>query len=151
MGRGRFVLCQPDGKRTDYPLLEATLSTGRSGGVDWLMAQASARPADWSPDTGEPEPPTVEVLVRVAGPEPAAWIGREFVVPEGRDEQTGCYPAWLYYDEGYEVLGRCLVSLGDEVRDEVGARVVGWGTLSGCAVEVTGVFRLTAGGDKSRV
>jgi hypothetical protein len=150
MGEGRLMLGLADGKRTEYPILEARLSTGRSGDACWLMVVATARLEDWTPDTKGPEALAVEILVRVDGPEPAAWVGREFEVPEERDERTGCYPAWLYDSDGYETLGRSVVSVGDQDGAGVGVRVVGRGTLSGRTVEVVGTFHMTAGGDASR-
>jgi hypothetical protein len=142
MSEGRIVLGLPGGERIDYRIVEARLTPVRTGDTWWLGLMASARPDDWTPDSGEREPPTVEVAVRVAEPDPATWAGLRFVVPEERDEQTGCYPAWLYYDEGYEVLGGCVLSVGEQTRSTVHVRLVGQGTDSGSTVEVTGIIPL---------
>jgi hypothetical protein len=142
MGVGRIVLGLLDGERIDYRIVEASLSLVRSGDSWWLGIVVSARPDDWTPDGGGQEPPTVEVGVRVAEPDPATWAGRRFIVPEERDEQTGGYPAWLYFDEGYEPLGGCILSVSESTESAVPVRLVGRGAHSGLTVEVTGRFPL---------
>jgi hypothetical protein len=71
MDEGRIALGLPDGGRIDYPILEAMLATERSGDAFWLSLVVSARPDDWTPDSGEPEPPTVAWPGRTPGHGPA--------------------------------------------------------------------------------
>lgn len=141
MGEGRIERRWPDGRRSEYPILEATLTTGRSGAFRWLSLVASARPGDWTADGGEPEPRTVEVGVHIDEPDPVDWSGREFSLPE-KNPLTRCAPAWLYYDEGYSVLSECVLSVGERTGSALRIRVVGRDAFSGCTVEVTGAFGL---------
>src|SRR5258708_5079031 len=105
MAEDRFILGHPEGTQTSYPLLEAKLIVGQTGGGGrYLLVQANARPAEWSRrDTG-PEPPTVEISLQIAKPDPSEWTQREFAVQGERD-------AWLWYAEAYETMHECVVSI----------------------------------------
>jgi hypothetical protein len=144
MCRGRFSLHNRDGTGREYPLVAATITVGEDAGEWWLTVQAQTTPPDWIvPQDGDiPEYPAIDASVRIAGPDPAAWVGREFRLPDERDPHSGCYPAWLYTTGGYDALRECVVSIGERNDDRFGVRVGARGSASDCLVSISGEFAL---------
>jgi hypothetical protein len=147
MEYGRFTLFHPDGTGADYPLLTAAASIDEASGEWWLSVQVTTTPPSWTcPTDGDiPEFPAIDVSTRVVGPEPGAWVGREFALPEECDARPGCYPAWLYTTGGYEALVGCVVTVGERFGDRVAVRVAARGSSSGCRIRVVGEFALAIG------
>lgn len=142
MGWGRFSIYERDGTGDEFTLSAATLTIGQTGGEWWLTVYAQTMPPDWmdSQNGDIPEFPALDVSVRIPSPDVAGWVGREFLMPEGFNLQSGCYPGWVYTSGGYDSLRECVVSVGERVGDRIEVHVAGRGVRSGCLVRISGEF-----------
>jgi len=143
MSVGIFELCRRDGTRIVYLLLKAELSCHAKKGTNILTIHASARPLEWNWRDGVPEPPSVEISVRVPGLLPSDWMGQELAVPKEPDVSTGRYQAWLYHAEDYEPLMAGMVCADSEIDGGINVRISGYGG-NGNAVRITGRFTFAA-------
>ena len=143
-----FTLVQIDGTSVDYPLSAAYAILNEERGEWWLGILANTLPGDWAwhLDSDEDDFPNIEIAARIAGPDPAEWIGRQIILPDPLNTR---YPsARLYYAGEPETLVRCIVSVGALVRGRIAVRVAGRGSASGCNICVAGEFTLVGGSTK---